>query len=420
MANETLSDGSTVTPIGKGYQFVSVQTVDPNYALYMDGTTDCSALTAADNALYADPTFIAVAQNNSGFLEGLKQYVGDRPTLFSDMIYDYMNVQYIHNATFRQVVEAPTMAQVRTLANWNQWASYSSPTMGDVRNIGGQTMLSEILELTNRFADSNDSLKFALYGGSYKPFISLFQLFNVTQYHPELEGIVNYAAAISLEIREFANATVPNEYYIRFNFKNGTDDADFKPYPMLGRPDGQYDVPLSEFRTALSPYAISQPMTWCTLCKNTEDRMCPDASLLAALLNEVEAIQGSGLFASSHKLSAAVGGVIGALIALVLASLLVLALIGMGIMGWNGRRGRNGDAGMRRKSSTGGVGGVVVRAVAAASGKSRHMKKDSGFAGDSESVRGIVKNPGVYEMMDDIQELRHIPSRAPSDLHSPI
>lgn len=50
-------------------------------------------------------------------------------------------------------------------------------------------MLGEILTLTSRFANTTDPLKFALYGVSYKPFFGLFQLLNVTQYHPELEGI---------------------------------------------------------------------------------------------------------------------------------------------------------------------------------------------------------------------------------------
>lgn len=63
---------------------------------------------------------------------------------------------------------------------------------------------------------------------------------------------VNYAGAISLEVRELANSTKAYDYYIRFSFKNGTDDADFTAYPMLGREDGQYDVPIADFYDALS------------------------------------------------------------------------------------------------------------------------------------------------------------------------
>ncbi|KAG8890442.1 hypothetical protein FRB98_008477 [Tulasnella sp. 332] len=405
MSSETLANGASVTPLNKGYQFVNVQTIDPNSQIYMDGTTDCGTLMVVDAALYGDPEFVAVAQNNSGFLSSLSQYVGGRPTEFSDInnIYQYINEQYIHNATFGELLPTAIMAQVQTLANWNSWAMYSSPSMGDVRNIAGQTMLYELLTVMNRFGNPADPLKFGLYGTSYIPFISLFQLLNVTQYHPELEGIVNYGAAISLELRTFSNDTLAHNYFIRFNFKNGTDDTDFIAYPMLGRPDGQYDVPISDFYTAVGPWAMGDLGTWCAVCNNTVDRGCDQAALLTALLQEMEGLVASGVLSGGgHKVSAAVGGVIGALVALVLALLLVFAMVRAGVMGWNGRKGAGSDAGMRRRSSTG-ISGVVVRAVTG--GRPRHVKKDSGFAGDTESVRGIVKNPGLYEMMDDISEL---------------
>lgn len=63
---------------------------------------------------------------------------------------------------------------------------------------------------------------------------------------------MNYAGALSLEIRTFNDAANTGDYYIRFNFKNGTDDADFTPYPMLGRTDGDFDVPFAEFMERLA------------------------------------------------------------------------------------------------------------------------------------------------------------------------
>lgn len=50
-------------------------------------------------------------------------------------------------------------------------------------------MLSEIMTVMDRFADAQDPLMFAFYGTTYLPFISLFQLLNVTEHHPELQGI---------------------------------------------------------------------------------------------------------------------------------------------------------------------------------------------------------------------------------------
>ena len=62
---------------------------------------------------------------------------------------------------------------------------------------------------------------------------------------------------------------------MRFRFKNGTDDAGFKTYPMLlpGMPEPG-DVPLSTFLRVLEPVAVNTTLEWCKACNNTVDRGC--------------------------------------------------------------------------------------------------------------------------------------------------
>jgi hypothetical protein len=57
---------------------------------------------------------------------------------------------------------------------------------------------------------------------------------------------VNYAAAVAFEVRQPSSGGEP---VIRFNFKNGTDDADFKTYNFM---NASGDVPVSTFVNALS------------------------------------------------------------------------------------------------------------------------------------------------------------------------
>lgn len=52
---------------------------------------------------------------------------------------------------------------------------------------------------------------------------------------------MEYAAALSLEVRQPSSGGEP---VLRFNFKNGTVDDDFKTYNFMG---GSGDVPLSQF-----------------------------------------------------------------------------------------------------------------------------------------------------------------------------
>ena len=53
---------------------------------------------------------------------------------------------------------------------------------------------------------------------------------------------------MSMEVRQASGSSTMT---VRFSFKNGTDDADFTPYPIMGRADGDYDVPIAEFNQAL-------------------------------------------------------------------------------------------------------------------------------------------------------------------------
>lgn len=113
-------------------------------------------------------------------------------------------------------------------------------------------MLSELASIAN----ASDPLKLAYQSLAYKPFLSLFNMTGLAQQNPQLAGIgwfptnfrlyvlikilVNYAAAVALEVRQ---PSAGGEPVVRFNFKNGTGE-EFVTYNWLG---GSGDVPLSTF-----------------------------------------------------------------------------------------------------------------------------------------------------------------------------
>lgn len=55
---------------------------------------------------------------------------------------------------------------------------------------------------------------------------------------------VNFAASVVLEVRQPAEGGAP---VLRFNFKNGTDDAEYKTYKFFNNTGSGTDVPLSQF-----------------------------------------------------------------------------------------------------------------------------------------------------------------------------
>lgn len=97
-----------------------------------------------------------------------------------------------------------------------------------VRIVAATAMLPSIMNAMQRIANASDPLKLHYSAISYKPFLSLFNLTGVNADGQLPAAIVNYAAAVALEIRQETGGAP----FVRFNFKNGTDDAGFTAHNM--------------------------------------------------------------------------------------------------------------------------------------------------------------------------------------------
>ena len=109
-----------------------------------------------------------------------------------------------------------------------------------------RTMLPSVITQLQAVANASNPTSFVLEAISYKPFLSLFNQTGIAEQNSSLAGIVNYAAAVALEVRAPADGGEP---MLRFLFKNGTDDADFNQYGLLG---SSGDVELSKFVNTLN------------------------------------------------------------------------------------------------------------------------------------------------------------------------
>ncbi|KAG9098810.1 hypothetical protein FRC06_005950 [Ceratobasidium sp. 370] len=295
--NTTLANGTTViAPLG-GYQYVPIESVEPGTDVSLEGWTGCNTFNNATAAFYDSAEFKQVAN-----------------------IFDFLNVQSIHDRNLSAQITPGTLAQARALANWHQYRTFSSSKMGGIGNIAAQTVLPDILTSLNAFANASQPLRFTHLSLSYKPFISLFNMTGVAQSNPHLAGIVNYASAITFELRQPSSGSA---LVVRMSFKNGSDDTAFTTYSMFG---GQSDTPLEDFTSRLGPYQIDDLPTWCETCDNWTDRKC---DLVAA----ANAASASSLH---HGTVSAVGaGFIGAgvTIAVFFAALGVLTFMGLVVFG---------------------------------------------------------------------------------------
>ncbi|KAF9011496.1 phosphoglycerate mutase-like protein [Hymenopellis radicata] len=312
----TLANGTTIEGPLSGYQYIPIESVEADNDVSLEGWTSCGTFDDHTNAFYNSSVFAAKQAESAEFLNDLKPYLDGRPVTLSNMwnIYDYMNVENIHSASFMDNLPDTFLQQARDLANWHEYGVFSDSSLDGIGNIAARTMLPSIFDAFTSITDDSDALKFTYLSMSYKPFLSLFNMTKAAEMNPALQGIVNYAAAVTLEVRA---ASAGGEPVLRFNFKNGTDDDAFRTYSIL---DHEGDVPLSTFVNLLQPAAINTTAEWCTVCSNTQDRGC-------AALSQASAA------ARVHQVIGPVGaGFLGAGLTLFVALVMLGVLVFLGVL----------------------------------------------------------------------------------------
>ncbi|KAI8989090.1 phosphoglycerate mutase-like protein [Trametes punicea] len=268
--NITIANGTTVVaPLG-GYQAIPVESVEPDEDISLEGFTSCPNFDNHISRFYASERFQNEANIARPFLEKLQPFIGNRSINFTDMfnIFDFVNVQLAHNATFLAELPPTFGAQAYAFANFHENGVFTSGKPGGIGNVAIRTVLPSIISSLNRIANASDPLKLALSEISYKPFISLFNVTEATFADPDIAGIVDYAAAVALELHAPAAGT--NEPFVKLRFKNGTSVASFRDLTIFGEPS----VPLFDFVSQLAPIAINTTQQWCTACNQTTLRGC--------------------------------------------------------------------------------------------------------------------------------------------------
>lgn len=318
-----LANGTSITsPLG-GYQYVPLESVEPDNDISLEGWTKCRTFNSATDSFYNSAEFKAKAVKHSAFLEQLPKYLDGRPVTLENMwnVFDYMLVQSVHNKAFLETLPETFLEQGRDLANWHEYGIFSSPQLDGIGNIAGRTILPSIVTSLERIADTSDPLRFVYMATAYKPIISLFNMTYVASMNPELAGFANFAGAVALEVRKSSNGPV-----LRFNFKNGTADDYFKPYKWMNLSE---DVPLSTFINHVAPLTINTTADWCDICGNVEDRGCGALALA----------EGTGrMNAMPHGLNVASAGILGAGVSLAFTIILLGGLILTGFLSFNARR----------------------------------------------------------------------------------
>ncbi|KAI0697626.1 phosphoglycerate mutase-like protein [Cerioporus squamosus] len=267
--NIALANGTTVvSPLG-GYQYIPVESVEPNEDISLNSFTSCPAFDNHISAFYSSAPFLAEAQQAQPFLQQLQPFLDNRSIDFTNMfnIFDFVNVQSVHNATFLHELPDTFAEQAYFYANFHESGVFSDSSPSGIGNIAIRTILPSIFTSLTRIANTSDTIKIALNEISYKPFISLFNVTEATVADPNLAGIVDYASVVALELHAGDGTAEPT---VNARFKNGTTDASFHDLTLFG----ERSVPLSQFISTLAGSAVNTTQQWCILCNQTTLRGC--------------------------------------------------------------------------------------------------------------------------------------------------
>ncbi|PCH35498.1 phosphoglycerate mutase-like protein [Wolfiporia cocos MD-104 SS10] len=260
---ETLADGRVVVAPLNGYQYVPVETVEPSNDRSLESWTDCPNFEKHVEKIQGSSEFKKAAKEAGSFFSDVRDFVWGRPTTMENAynLWDYMHTELIHNQTYAFRLPPTLVEQARGLANVRENLVFSDADMNGIGNIAGRTMLASVLDALQRIAFNGDPLQFMLIETTYQPFISLFHMTGAIETHPELAAIPDFASVLSIELRRAVAPDVRD--FLRFKFKNGTAEEDFRTIHVFGHKE---DIPLTEFIYRLENSVINSNQQWARTC----------------------------------------------------------------------------------------------------------------------------------------------------------
>ncbi|KAL0062233.1 hypothetical protein AAF712_010915 [Marasmius tenuissimus] len=117
-------------------------------------------------------------------------------------------------------VEGPLNGyQVRSIVQLDKCGAFDKATKEFYASAEFKQKADEASSYLSQLSQYNDGRPVTL---ENMPFLSLFNMTGIAKAQPELAGFVHFAGSIALEVRQPADGSAP---VVRFNFKNGTDDA---------------------------------------------------------------------------------------------------------------------------------------------------------------------------------------------------
>jgi acid phosphatase len=329
-ANETLRNESVIYSPMSGYQLIPMADVQSGTGsednTWLQSTSECSNAEVSSNDYYYSSSYQKLLSSTSALYQSLASDLNNTVSTsglsFKNAftIWDLLNVASIHNAS-ASIPSDQVMQELLVLANTHEFnLAYNSSE--SIRSVAGMTLAGEVLTALNQTITSGGKSKLTMQFGAYASFLAYFGLAGLTN-NVEFTGMPVYASSMTWELVTNVSGTgIPavSDINVRFLFHNGTSidgSTQLQAYPLFGQ--SEVEIPWTQFVDSTNKFAITSQSQWCQVCGNSTG-ICSSSSDSTTNTPSSDS--------SSHGMSLAVAGVIGAMVTLgVLAVLTALILL---------------------------------------------------------------------------------------------
>lgn len=346
--SEKLRNGTTIDSPMNGFQLIPISVISTGGGSedngWLQDASNCNNAKISSNNYFNSADYAATYKGSVDFYTSITPVVdGVFPNSSINFknaytIWDLINVAEIHNSSIPddQVLTAANLKHMQDLAFAHEWGlAYNASD--NMRAMVGMQLAAEVVAGLNSTITSSGKTKFQVQFGAYATMLSFFGLAQLDKASNDFTGIPDYASALTFELFTTAAASPfpkADDLQVRFLFNNRTASANNAPtaYPLFG--GSATSVSWNDFVTNMNKFAVGTTQEWCTACGNTTGT-CAAYAPATSSGSSSNSSSSSGS-SSHHGMSAAVGGVIGAMVTLaVLLGLAALVMLigGMRLVG---------------------------------------------------------------------------------------
>ncbi|CCH45527.1 putative secreted protein [Wickerhamomyces ciferrii] len=269
-ANQTLaalSNGTIVENPLSGYQYVK-STIQENATeeyIWTKGDENCPAVTKSLKDVKSSDLFQKYTNESNDFFQSLKDIEFINETFnqselnFKNAmnIFDEVWVNTIHNETVSKQFNESLIDSIQFWSDRYQWV-LSDNNLNSNLTIGAKTLMGRVMsKLDTTRKQGKPYLNYLT--GSFNTMYQLASVINLDIADSKFKTMPDYGATYVFEL---LNNTQNDETFVRFSFKNGTQELN--TYPIFNSTNNM--MKWDDFTSNVGKIAIKDVSSWCNVC----------------------------------------------------------------------------------------------------------------------------------------------------------